>query len=222
MKTVFSGDVATIVTPEFMNAINNPTYSDDPQEDGQLPIPPQIAPMQDAIDALAVTIVPLPRGGIDGLIWKHANTDGSDLEPYDELFEDASPFSDVRIAPALATISIEMAFRRVDLGSSLFPVEIRLPNPPVQLASLLSTLEGRSAKVTASLITNDNVMRMFGCILGTAGTGPGQYLYAQFCELDTGYRIQYTALKDALAIIHEGDPATWATISIHASLVAST
>lgn len=29
----------TMITPEFLNAINNPTYSADPQEDGEIPYP---------------------------------------------------------------------------------------------------------------------------------------------------------------------------------------
>ncbi len=38
-KTNFLALPATVVTPEFLQAINNPVYSPDPQEDGEIPLP---------------------------------------------------------------------------------------------------------------------------------------------------------------------------------------
>lgn len=50
MKTQF--DHGTVITPAFMNAINTPVFSENPQNDGELPLPP-LSLMTDVQSAIA-------------------------------------------------------------------------------------------------------------------------------------------------------------------------
>lgn len=142
----------TTATPEFLNAINNPTYSESPDADGQIPYPDADGigltaeierateaetALQEAVDLCESKFlrVTLGQGGIHGFQWKVAGGTGVDLDPATP----ASPISSLLLGPEspspfLLSLSLGLNLASV-VGTGTTPVkaEIEVPEGEVEL-----------------------------------------------------------------------------------------
>lgn len=188
-KTTFNH--GTDVTPEYLNAINNPTYSDDPQEDGQIPYPDPDGigltaeveraeaaeeSLQQQIDTLEPRLVSsiLPRTGINAFRWYMGSGDCIDSEDsaFSDLPLDSSIILSAPIAgqPRLATISLIMALNFASAPAWAPPAS------PIVFGIELTVPSGVSAELRDHLL----LMRKqyFPCALIQPGASKSKVLIA--------------------------------------------
>lgn len=132
MKTNF--DHGTQVTPEFLNAINSPVYSEDPQNDGEIPYPDaegigltaEINRAMGAEQSVANLVAAevnraiaaengkepsilhgqIPRTGVSGFRWVDAGGNGVDRDPADGLFNELTPPSRLALSASSPGICV--------------------------------------------------------------------------------------------------------------------
>lgn len=148
-KTNFAQGV--VVTPEFLNAINNPVYSSSPNEDGEIPYPDadgigltaeiERATLAESSIMQSVTLreqrwlhATLGQGGVNGLQWKSASGAGGDLDP----ISPASLISSLVLGatapgPLLLSIKLGVDLSLVVGSGNSVKAEIEVPLGDVEL-----------------------------------------------------------------------------------------
>lgn len=183
-KTTFNhGDT---VTPEFLEAINNPVYSHDPQKDGEIPYPDPDGigltaeveraetaeqGLQDQIDTLEPRPdgALLPRAGVNAFRWYLGSAsylDSQDSEFTDTPFESALILSaSTPDQPRLAVLSLSMALSFASAPASSNTCALQLMTP-----------DGVSAQLRDHLLLMGR--QYFPCILLQPGANKSKVLIA--------------------------------------------
>lgn len=218
-KTTFAHGMQ--ITPEFLNAINNPTYSDDPQEDGQIPYPQKeplgITALETAVQALQQRIsrvVYIPRTGETGFQWYGFS---ALVDSADSALAGKAIYSHVRYADGLLSISYQAAILRSTFSAwpSIAPVELRVQSPGADLLPLLTYLQAAHELYFPCILSFDNGIRRNILVRLSSAfvSGSDPYIFMQLRDYSYGDMLTDCDTED------EGEPATRAVIQFHVSVV---
>jgi hypothetical protein len=188
-KTNFMTLPATILTPEFCQAINNPTYATDPQNDGEIPYPDpdgigltaEILRAQAAEQALGesvdlkeplILIESLPATGVETFRWL-LNGSASYLDSENSAFSDDYTFgasismvAGLPVRPRLAHVSIAMAIAYASI-----------PDTSAECALEITTPASLAAQLRNHLLLIGPLF--FPCMVFQPGANKSRLLFAQ-------------------------------------------